>query len=227
MATPQRQGRRAIRGWSQPPASSRPLANAPPNRPPPTPTGRAQSSCCHSGISVGSIPRGNRGMPTRLLTRAAAEHTTRPGQIRLVRKLPVSSSTMNSTPISGLLKPPARPAAAPIASREPGLIRPARPGAQRCSVWATAAPTCTTGPSLPRGSRARLAALQRPTRATVGRRPSSSAAALGCSRLSMVWGIPDPAPLARMPFCRASIRGTTASGARAISRLGSCQEPPS
>ena len=225
---PQRIGSRITRSPSQRPQISSSRANRPPSSPPPRPTGTAQSSWVHSATSVGTIPSGNRGIPARLLTRAAAEQATRAGQIRPVLKRPVSSSITNRAPIKGLLKPPARPAPAPTASRAAGgaLAGWLCWRCRRPSTSATAAPTCTTGPSRPRGSSARLATVQRLRRARVGLRLSSSSASSGRSRLAIVWGMPEPAPEASTPRCNQSSNGTTSSGAVAISSPCMLQEPP-
>ena len=168
----------------------------------------------------------NSGIPSRLLIRAAALHTTAAGQITEGWKRPVSSSNTNTVPIKGLLNPPAKPAPAPIAINEAELIPASRLGKRRRRAWATAAPTCTTGPSLPRGIRARLAALQRARRLTVAKGAISRGAWLGFSMLSRVWGMPEPAPRASLPDWSSSRRGITPIGARAIARVRSVQKSP-
>ena len=145
------------------------------------------------------MPRVKSGVPARLLTRAAAEQTTTAGHSTAVWKRPVSSSTTNTAPISGLLKPPARPAPAPIAIRLWVLSLASKRGKRCRRPWATAAPNCTTGPSRPRGIRARLAADQMQSRATVAKGAIKAAACSGFSRLSIVWGMPEPEPRPQGP----------------------------
>ena len=138
----------------------------------------------------------------------------------------MSSSKVNTAPIKGLLKPPAKPAPAPIAIKERSDNPESTAGKRSLSALATEAPTCTTGPSRPRGSSARLAAVQRLRRCTVGVRPSMALALVGSSRLSMVWGIPDPAPAFQRPACNHNSKGITSKGAMALARPPGCQARP-
>ena len=122
---------------------------------------------------------------------------------------------MKTTPIRGVLNPPARPAPAATANTSSGFRPRNRPGQRLRRAWATAAPTCTSGPSRPRGNRARLARLHRESRSTVGVAPSNWAPCSGSSTQATVWGMPDPFPRAKAPFCISRSKGITTRGARA------------
>ena len=130
---------------------------------------------------------------------------------------------MKTTPIRGVLNPPARPAPAATANTSLALRPENRPGQRLRRAWATAAPTCTTGPSRPRGNRARLARLQRVSRSMVGVAPRSWGACSGSSTQATVWGMPDPFPRAKAPFCNSRSKGMTTRGARARPRARGVQ----
>ena len=225
-ARPVRRGRRRTAGASRAISDSNSRPNRAPSSPTPRPIGTAQSIWSSSGGLKRSSPRANCGWPPRLLVRAARAAITIVGQIRRAAKEPARSSAMNSTPTSGVLKPAANPTppAAAISSRSDSPA--SRAGQRRRRAIATAAPSCTTGPSRPSGSRARVAIAQRHRRSRVGPALISAALRSGSSRHTRVWGKPEPAPAGQRRLCSKSNRGIAARGASIRARLVGPQPPP-
>ena len=203
--------------WAVPNTSN--LAIRAPISPAPSPTGRAQKAWKTSAHGVAWMPSAKSGWPARPATSAATPAISSEGQIRFGWKRRLSSSATKITPIRGVLKAPARPAPAAAASNS--LLRRPRP-----SPWATAAPSWAAGPSLPIGSRARLAAPQSASLPAVVPAASCRSRRSGRWRASRSWGKPEPAERCSTPAWSTSSRGTVAIGARARSRAGSVQLPP-
>ena len=192
--SPVRSGRCRTIGAKRAVVQTSPRLKNPPTRPAAIPIGIASISCSFSGAYTLIRPKPKIGSPPRFENPAAATHTSKAGQIVTIEYSAVSSSSMNTTPSRGVLKPPARPAPPPMAT----ICRSVRAGIQLgqrfCVARATAAPNCTTGPSRPRGNMAAVATDQRIPLCRVLLASIASGINDGSSSAFIVEGIPDPAP---------------------------------